>query len=167
MSLKFCLISWCDQICSSSLHHGLAWQHTARMPGGNMYVLVVLKTCGGLHKRIIIMSKCAQRVSVLLPGVWGEWGHHGGRGEGGPSPPGGGKDKQSVPNKGRDNMGKDEEDQPSRTWWRRIGAYRVSSLLIKLNFVNVTVKVLILITVLSFRRINHVALRNHLQWSSV
>jgi hypothetical protein len=34
-------------------------------------------------------------------------------GEGGPSPPGGGKDKQSVPNKGRDNMGKDEEDQPS------------------------------------------------------
>jgi hypothetical protein len=36
------------------------------------------------------------------------------RGEGGPGPPGGGKDKQSVLNKGRDNMGKDEEDQPSR-----------------------------------------------------
>jgi hypothetical protein len=36
-------------------------------------------------------------------------------GEGGPGPPGGGKDKQSVLNKGRDNMGKDEEDQSSRT----------------------------------------------------
>jgi hypothetical protein len=35
--------------------------------------------------------------------------------EGGPGPPRGGKDKQSVPNKGRDNMGKDEEEQPSRT----------------------------------------------------
>jgi hypothetical protein len=30
-------------------------------------------------------------------------------------PPGGGKDKQSVLNKGRGNMGKDEEDQSSRT----------------------------------------------------
>ncbi len=37
-----------------------------------------------------------------------------GEGGVGPSPPGGGKDKQSVPNKGRDNMGKDEEDQPSQ-----------------------------------------------------
>jgi hypothetical protein len=36
-------------------------------------------------------------------------------GEGGPSPPGGRKDKQSVPNKGRDNMGKDTEDRPSST----------------------------------------------------
>ncbi len=36
-------------------------------------------------------------------------------GEGGSGPPGGGKDKQSVPNKDRDNMGKDKEDQPSRT----------------------------------------------------
>jgi hypothetical protein len=36
-------------------------------------------------------------------------------GEGGPSPPERGNDKQSVPNKGRDNMGKDEEDQPSWT----------------------------------------------------
>ncbi len=35
-------------------------------------------------------------------------------GDGGPGPPGGGKDKQSGPNKGRDNMGKDEEDQPSQ-----------------------------------------------------
>jgi hypothetical protein len=30
--------------------------------------------------------------------------------EGGPGPPGGRKDKQSVLNKGPDNMGKDEED---------------------------------------------------------
>ncbi len=30
-------------------------------------------------------------------------------------PPGGGKDKQSVLNKGRGNMGKDKEDQSSRT----------------------------------------------------
>ncbi len=36
-------------------------------------------------------------------------------GEGGPGPPAGGKDKQSVLNKGRDNIGKDEEDQPSQT----------------------------------------------------
>jgi hypothetical protein len=36
-------------------------------------------------------------------------------GEGEPGPLGGGKDKQSVLTKGRDNMGKDEEDQPNRT----------------------------------------------------
>ncbi len=36
-------------------------------------------------------------------------------GEGGPSPPERGKDKLSVPNKGRDNMGEDEENHPSRT----------------------------------------------------
>jgi hypothetical protein len=36
-------------------------------------------------------------------------------GEGGPGPPGGRKDKQSVLSMGRDNMGKDEEDQTSRT----------------------------------------------------
>ncbi len=39
----------------------------------------------------------------------------------------GGK-KQSMPNKGMDNMGKDEEDQSSQKCWRRIGANRVSSL---------------------------------------
>ncbi len=39
----------------------------------------------------------------------------GGGGEGGPGTPGGRKDKQSVPNKGRDNIGKDEEDQSSWT----------------------------------------------------
>ncbi len=38
-----------------------------------------------------------------------EWG------KGGPSPPGGGKDKQSVLSKGRDNMGKDKEDWAIRT----------------------------------------------------
>jgi hypothetical protein len=36
-------------------------------------------------------------------------------GEGGPSPPEDGKDKQSMPNKGRNNLGKDEEDLPSWT----------------------------------------------------
>jgi hypothetical protein len=36
-------------------------------------------------------------------------------GEGGPGPPEGRKDKQSVPKKGRDNMGKDKEDQSCRT----------------------------------------------------
>jgi hypothetical protein len=35
--------------------------------------------------------------------------------EGGPGPPERGKDKQSMPTKGRDNMGKDEEEQSSRT----------------------------------------------------
>ncbi len=34
--------------------------------------------------------------------------------EGGPGPPERGKDKQSIPNKGRDNMGKDKEEQSSR-----------------------------------------------------
>jgi hypothetical protein len=32
-------------------------------------------------------------------------------GKGGPGPPGGRKDKQPVPSKGGDNMGKDKEDQ--------------------------------------------------------
>ncbi len=36
-------------------------------------------------------------------------------GEGGPGPPGGRKDKQSMLSEGRDNMGKNEEDQVSRT----------------------------------------------------
>jgi hypothetical protein len=35
--------------------------------------------------------------------------------KGGPVPPGGGKDKQSVLSEGRDNMDKDEEDQTTRT----------------------------------------------------
>ncbi len=35
--------------------------------------------------------------------------------EGGPGPLERGKDKQSMPNKGRDNMGKDEEEQSIRT----------------------------------------------------
>ncbi len=35
--------------------------------------------------------------------------------EGGPGPPERGNDKQSMPNKGRDNMEKDEEEQSSRT----------------------------------------------------
>jgi hypothetical protein len=35
--------------------------------------------------------------------------------EGRPGPPEREKYKQSMPNKGRDNMGKDEEEQPSRT----------------------------------------------------
>jgi hypothetical protein len=34
-------------------------------------------------------------------------------GESGPGPPERGKDKQSVPNKGRDNMGEDKKDHPS------------------------------------------------------
>jgi hypothetical protein len=34
---------------------------------------------------------------------------------GGPSPPERGKDKQSSPSKGRDNMGEDKENHPSRT----------------------------------------------------
>ncbi len=43
-------------------------------------------------------------------------GVSGGEGvEGGPGPPERMKDKQSVPNEGRDNMGKDDEDQPSQT----------------------------------------------------
>jgi hypothetical protein len=40
------------------------------------------------------------------------WGRGG---EGKPSPPERGKDKQSVPNKGRYTMGEDDEDHPSRT----------------------------------------------------
>jgi hypothetical protein len=40
--------------------------------------------------------------------LWGKGG------EGGTGPQEKLKDKQSIPNKGRENMGKDEEDQPSR-----------------------------------------------------
>ncbi len=39
----------------------------------------------------------------------------GGGGECGPGPPERGKDKHLMPNKGRDNMGKDKEEQPNRT----------------------------------------------------
>jgi hypothetical protein len=52
--------------------------------------------------------------------------------EGGPRPPERGKDKRLMPNKGRDNMGKDKEEQSSQMW-RRIDVNKVSSLLIKLN----------------------------------
>jgi hypothetical protein len=38
----------------------------------------------------------------------------GGGGEGGPGRPESGKDEQLMPNKGGDNMEKDEEEQPSR-----------------------------------------------------
>ncbi len=64
----------------------------------------------------------------------------------GPSPLRGGKDKQSVLSVGGDNMGKDEEDQT-----RRIGVNRVSSFLNKIGE-----------TCFSFRRIDHMALKNHL-----
>jgi hypothetical protein len=80
-------------------------------------------------------------------------------GEGGPGPPERGKDKQSSLSKGRDNMGEDEENHPSRMLWKRIGANRVRSLLIKLNFVNTSSKILILLIIPSFRRINHIALK--------
>jgi hypothetical protein len=62
-------------------------------------------------------------------------------GKGGPGPPERGKDKQS--NKVRDNMGKEEEEQSSRTWWRRIGANIVS--------VNMIAEFLILIIVSYFQ----------------
>jgi hypothetical protein len=39
----------------------------------------------------------------------------GGGGEGGPGLPERGKDKQLMPSKGRDNMEKDEEEQPNQT----------------------------------------------------
>jgi hypothetical protein len=58
----------------------------------------------------------------------------GGGGEGGPELPEMGKDKKSMPSKGGNNMEKDEKEQSNRAWWRRIGANRVSSQLIKLNF---------------------------------
>jgi hypothetical protein len=38
-----------------------------------------------------------------------------GGGEGGRGPPERGKDKQLMPSKGRDNMEKDEEEQPNQT----------------------------------------------------
>jgi hypothetical protein len=57
----------------------------------------------------------------------------GGGGEGGSGLPKRGKVKQLMPRKGRDNMEKDKEEQPNRTW-RRVGANRVSSHLIGLKF---------------------------------
>jgi hypothetical protein len=66
--------------------------------------------------------------------------------------------RQSMPNKGRDNMEKDEKEQSNWALWRRIGANRVDSQLIKLSFYKRDWGVLILIVVFfSFRRINHIA----------
>ncbi len=91
-------------------------------------------------------------------------------GKGGPGgPPGGRKDKQSVLSKGRDNMGKDEKDWASHTWWRRISANRVSGFPFtrwKDHIINVImIAESILISCFCFRRMNHMALKNH--WSSV
>jgi hypothetical protein len=67
------------------------------------------------------MFVCVGRVSVPDMGVGcclGSVGNEvslGKGGEGGPGPPGSEEDKQSVLIKGRDNMGKGEEDQSSRT----------------------------------------------------
>ncbi len=99
-------------------------------------------------------------------GSEGNWVSVGEGGERGPGPPDSGKDKQSVPNEGRDNIGKDKEDQPSRMWWRRIGANRVSSHLIKLKFCKYEHWGLILIIVLSSENKSY-GVKNHLQWFSV
>jgi hypothetical protein len=74
-----------------------------------------------------------------------KWGQFGGREWGGPGPPERGKDKQSMPSKARDNMGKDEEEQSNQTWWRR------SSPLIELYLVNMITDTLSLIIVSFFQ----------------
>jgi hypothetical protein len=43
------------------------------------------------------------------PGTRGKWGQLGGGGEGGPGPPEGGKDKQSMLSKEGGNMEKEED----------------------------------------------------------
>jgi hypothetical protein len=89
-------------------------------------------------------------------------------GERGPNPPRGGKDEQSVLIMGRDNNGKDMEDRTSRAWWRRIGVNRVSGFLNKIGgIMKLWLLNLFWYRVFSFRRINHMALKNHLHWSSV
>ncbi len=88
----------------------------------------------------------------------GEWG------EEGPGPPGGGKDKQSMLSAGRDNMGKDEKDQTKMSDVmkedRRERSERFSEQ-DKRNYV-IRIDELILTLCFSFRRINQMALKNHL-----
>jgi hypothetical protein len=57
----------------------------------------------------------------------------GGGGEGGPGPPERRTEKQLMPSKGGDNMEKDEEEQPNRMYWRRVGVNRVSGHFMGLN----------------------------------
>jgi hypothetical protein len=77
---------------------------------------------------------CAQHGDGLLPGSWGKWNRFRGKGIAGSGPPEKGKDRQLKPSKGRDNMKKDEGEEPIRTRWRRIGANRVSYHLIVFVF---------------------------------
>jgi hypothetical protein len=137
------IFQWTDLLCSK--------QEVAYLP-----ILSYTK----LHR-----SYCARCGSRLLPGIWGKCGQLEEGGEGGPGTPGGGRDKQSVLNEGRDNLAKDVEDQPRWTWWGKIGAKRVGGVLNKLNFV-ITIAELIW-HCFSFKRINRMAFKNHLHWSSV
>ncbi len=65
---------------------------------------------------------CLRSLVILVPdvetgcclGSVGNGVSAGEGGDGGPGPPEKGKDKQSVPNKVRDNMGQDEENHPSQ-----------------------------------------------------
>jgi hypothetical protein len=60
-----------------------------------------------------------------------------------------GKDRQLKPSEIRDNMEKDEEEQPIQTWWRRIGANRSRShfIVLFILFMSVIAGVLIVTTV--------------------
>jgi hypothetical protein len=88
----------------------------------DVYVTSVLKIQSQSQlPQVLELGQTSQTVPVpdveasCCLGSEGNGVSRGGRGRGRPSPPGGSKDKQSVLNKGRDNMGKDEEDQQCRT----------------------------------------------------
>jgi hypothetical protein len=74
-----------------------------------------------IHLNVFVMNWASKKISVpdleagCCLGPEGNGVSLREEGEGGPGPPGGGKDKQSVLSEGRDNMGKDEEDRTSRT----------------------------------------------------
>ncbi len=71
-------------------------------------IITILKKRDSITRIVLDMETCCclgpERNGVSI----------GGGGKGRPSPPERGKDKHLMPNRGRDNMGKDEEEQPNR-----------------------------------------------------
>ncbi len=89
----------------------------------------------------------------------------GGGDEGGPGPPGCGKDKQSVLGEGRDNMGKDEEDRPDKLDMMKKDRREQNERFSKQdrrNYVIMFAELILSLCFFFFRRINHMTLKNYL-----
>ncbi len=80
----------------------------------SLYSFLCLKQIAGNSKKVTQPSVHDEKTGCCRESE-GNGVSMGEGGEGRPGTPERGKDKQSVPNKGRDNKGKDEEDQQSRT----------------------------------------------------